>query len=431
MRHLLNKIASSRWAITPEALEAIWKLASREWTAADYETFHAASKGDLMALTADLGEPLGESRNAFVRGDTGILLLDGPIIPRADNLDASSGLIGINRISEDFRTLEADDSVKRIMLLLDTPGGEVTGIADFAAMVRASEKETVSFVYGMAASAGYWIGSAADTVVSTTTGLVGSIGVVSIFRKDDDDTIEIVSDQSPLKRADPDTDAGKASIQEMLNDLADVFVQDVAVNMGVKPKKVLADFGQGAVMVAARAQAAGMIDSINTLDGLMSSFEKPAPGGDNRRIQMNLTQFLAENPAAAAELEGRLKAEFDRGKADGEEVAKAKSKTLIARVQPYLAADSPYGETLKALSLKVIEGSCSIDALDTVIAIEDMKNEREKSAQAQAETEEVGETTSEAPENLGTTPDGELSAKQEAAMIAADRKRRGLPPLEA
>jgi len=426
MKHLLNKIASSRWAITPEALEAIWKLASREWTAADYETFHAASKGDLMALTADLGEPFGESNNAFVRGDTGVLLIDGPIIPRADNLDASSGLIGINRISEDFRALEADDSVKRIVMLLDTPGGEVTGVADFADMVRASKKKTISYVYGMAASAGYWIGSAADEVVSTKTGMVGSIGVVSIFRKDDDDTIEIVSDQSPLKRANPETDDGRASIQEMLNDLADVFVADVAVNMGVKPKKVLSDFGQGAVVVAARALKAGMIDQINTLDELMFSFSKPATGGDNRRIPMNLTQFLAENPAAAAELEGRLRAEFERGKTEGQAAGETIAKTKIARVKPYLAADSPYGDAVRALSLKVLDGDSSIEALDTVITVLDTQKEQSNSTAAKQETADIGETTPEAPESVGDADSLEMSVKDEAVFIEAERKRLGI-----
>jgi ClpP class serine protease len=222
-----------------------------------------------MAIVSDIGEPMGESASAFVRGDTGILLLDGPIIPRADSFSAASGLVSLDTLTAEFKAFEDDESIKRIMLLVDSPGGDVTSVSDFADLVKASEKSTVAYVYGMAASAAYWIATAADTVISTKTGIVGSIGVMSAIKKDDDDVEIIISDQSPLKNADPETDAGRSAIQEMVNDLADVFVEDVAVNKSVKKRKVLSDFGRGSVVVAARALSAGMINQISTLDTLL------------------------------------------------------------------------------------------------------------------------------------------------------------------
>jgi hypothetical protein len=137
---------------------------------------------------------------------------------------------------------------------------------------------------------------------------------------------------------------------------------------------------------------------------------------------MNLAEFLAGNPAAAAELETRLKVEFDRGRSEGETIA----KTKIARVKPYLAADSPYGDAVRALSLKVLDGDSSIEALDTVITVLDTQTEQQNSQAAQQESAEVGETPSNAPDSVGTGNDYELSAKAEADMIASERARLGI-----
>jgi ClpP class serine protease len=422
MKHLLKKIESMPWAITRDGLDGIWKLASREWTTADYEIFHRAAQGEIRAVISDLGEPRGDSETAFVRGETGILLLDGPIIPRADFFSAMSGMVSLDELTAEFKDFEADENIKRIVLLIDSPGGDVTGVSDFADLVRASGTQTVSFVYGMAASAAYWIATAADSVVSTKTGIVGSIGVVSIFRKDDDDdTVEIISDQSPLKRADPETDEGRSSIQEMLNDLADVFIESVAVNMAVKKKKVLTDFGQGAVIVAARAQAAGMIDRITTLDALLSSFEQPPAraGQPTGGLQMaGLKELLAQNPEAARE--------FDKEVAKARDEAKASAKAEKKAVLPYLAPKSAYGKRGHALAMKVLEGHATVETMHVFSALWDTEEEEKNSAAAQDETDEIGETAAEAPEALGDTTPGELSAKAEEQIIAADRKRRGL-----
>lgn len=388
---LLNKILSMQWAITEDALDAIIQIAQREWTVADYDVFHKAAQSEKIALLASLGDPVDGSSKAFVKGDTGILVFDGPIIPKASFMSAESGMISLDEMTADFKAFEADPSITRIVGLFDTPGGDIVGVSEFAQMVKSSSKKTVAHGFGSVASAGFWIFSAFDQRTVVDTALPGSIGVRTAFRKgDDDDTIEFVSSQSPKKKLDVKTDDGKAQIQEMLDSLADVFIGAVATNFGVTTKTVINKFGQGGVLGAKEALAVGMIDKITTLDKLMSSFStqpNPAQGGDRRRVTMlTLAEFLAENPTAAAEFKVQLTAEFERGKAD----EKATTDTRVKAASKYLG--TTYHDKIKEAAIGVITGDVALTSLEAAVIATDAQNEELASLRAKLESKEIGPT---------------------------------------
>ena len=115
------------------------------------------------------------------------------------------------------------------------------------------------------ASAGYWIGSAAKTVVSSVTGGSGSIGVVAAYQdtRESDQrkgikTHEIISSVSPNKRPDPATDAGRAQIQAIVDSMGNVFVNSVARNRGVDFESVLKNYGQGQMFIGQDAVDHGL-----------------------------------------------------------------------------------------------------------------------------------------------------------------------------
>jgi ClpP class serine protease len=88
--------------------------------------------------------------------------------------------------------------------------------------------------------------------------------------KSDVRRVEIVSSSSPDKRLDPNTDAGRAKVQSMVDALADVFIGSVAKFRGTTPERVASDFGRGGVMVGAQAKAAGMVDRIGSLETVIA-----------------------------------------------------------------------------------------------------------------------------------------------------------------
>lgn len=123
------------------------------------------------------------------RSDNGYMVMDGvAIIPvegtlvhRGSSPDSFSGLTGYNKLSQWFRAAIDDSAVQSIMLDVDSPGGEVAGAFDFADEIYNARgiKPITAVAADLAASAGYLVASAADEVVVTRTGRVGSVGVVT------------------------------------------------------------------------------------------------------------------------------------------------------------------------------------------------------------------------------------------------------------
>ena len=289
-------VASQPWAITREMLETISAIARRE---------HEGPE----AVEARLGRPLQNTRQVTMRGDVAIVPLVGPVFRYANLFTQISGATSLDVLATDFQTAVDDPAVKAIVLSIDSPGGQASGIAEFAALVRSSSKPVTAYVDGAAASAAYWIAAAADTIVTSKTGELGSIGAVFSVRAPDkaSGTIEIVSSQSPKKRADVSTDEGRGLIQARADKFAEIFIADVAAFRGVSVEKVLADFGQGDMRMGADAVALGMADSVGTLEEVIAglagisapSLRTPVT---SKGVTMNLEELRAAHPDLAAAL---------------------------------------------------------------------------------------------------------------------------------
>lgn len=253
----LDLVLGTAWAIDPEALETILSIAQRTNDAPE-------------AVAAKLGKPLENARKVSARERTAIIPVTGPIFRRANLFTEISGATSVEILAQDLQTAAEDPSVERIVLEIDSPGGQATGIAELAAQIRALDKPTIAYVDGMAASAGYWLAAAADQVIAASTALLGSIGVVASYRPEQDGPIKIISSVSPLKQATPDTEEGRAEAQRVVDELATVFVQDVATYRGVTPETVASQFGRGGILVGAAAVVAGMADRVGTFESLFT-----------------------------------------------------------------------------------------------------------------------------------------------------------------
>ena len=110
----------------------------------------------------------------------GIITIAGSLVNRGAWIGASSGLVSYEGIKAQLAAIAADSKVTSVILDLSSPGGEAVGAFETAAAVRdlAKSKHTVAVVNGMAASAAYAIASGATEIVTTETGVAGSIGVV-------------------------------------------------------------------------------------------------------------------------------------------------------------------------------------------------------------------------------------------------------------
>ena len=113
-----------------------------------------------------------------------VVTVAGPIVsgrggPQVLPLSRSSA--GGDTIAAALREAAADDDVKAVVLRVDSPGGSVTASETIwreVSRVRESGKPVVASMGAVAASGGYYISMAADTIVADPGTITGSIGVV-------------------------------------------------------------------------------------------------------------------------------------------------------------------------------------------------------------------------------------------------------------
>ena len=205
-----------------------------------------------------------------------VIPVAGTLVSRSGYLAAASGLTSYGDIGDAVEAAVADALVRGIVFDIDSPGGEVGGLFDLveriAALARESGKPIWAVAGEAALSAAYAIASAADRLVITQTGEVGSVGVVAVHvdesgadrmaglswtfvhageRKIDGNPHEPLS---PRARADVQTDVDR---------LYDRFVALVARNRNLPPEAVRAT--EAAVYRGDLAVKAGLADRVGTL----------------------------------------------------------------------------------------------------------------------------------------------------------------------
>lgn len=304
-RTALNFIANEPWAIREEWMDTICSIAVREHEYAN----------DVVALEQRLGRPLSNTQATMVRDGVAIIPVSGPLFRHANMMTELSGATSYDMLSKDLRAAVEDSTIKAIILNIDSPGGAVKGANELSKQIASVRgiKPIVAYVDGDAASAAYWLASAADEIVADEAATIGSIGAMIGVRLSEnrpgEKAYSFVSSQSPLKNASPDTDQGARELQRLTDELAQVFIDTVAKNRGITSDTVLANYGQGAVFAGEAAFERGMVDSLGTFEALLSRLSgKSTNLGAKTQGVYSMTpqelaaQFKAEHPEAATVL---------------------------------------------------------------------------------------------------------------------------------
>ena len=263
---ILERCYGMVWAMAPEKLAVV-----RDFLLMKAQGVKM-SDADIQAAVGAKPKP-SEQRV----GAVAVLPVFGIIAQRMDMMMDMSGGVSTERISNRFRALVEDDSVGAIVLDIDSPGGGVEGIQELAAEIYAArgQKKIVAIANSYAASAAYWIASAADEFVVTPSGKVGSIGVfmmhediTQLLENEGIKTTLISSGQYKTEGTPyaPLTDEALAHFQSLSDSYYDMFTKDVAKYRGVKHSEVLKGYGEGRVFTAPVAKSMGMVDRIATLD---------------------------------------------------------------------------------------------------------------------------------------------------------------------
>jgi ClpP class serine protease len=265
------------WLIRQEALQGLLEIAARENLFTDdiRRQIEAAKEKRAQVVAARGGRPLDGARRATVRDGVATIPVIGPIFRYADFIAEACELTTIEGLATDFDAAIESPSVRSILLEIDSPGGQVAGTGELAATIAAARARKPIVAYGSddVASAAYWLASAAQEIVAAPTSAIGSIGVVVAVAdpaKANSKTVEFVSSQSPRKRPDIATEGGRSEYQRIVDDLASVFIADVARNRSVSEETVLDGYGGGGLLIGRKAVEAGLADRLGSYESVFS-----------------------------------------------------------------------------------------------------------------------------------------------------------------
>ncbi|HJP19248.1 MAG TPA: signal peptide peptidase SppA [Nitrospinota bacterium] len=171
-----------------------------------------------------------------------------------------------------------DNSIKAIVLRIDSPGGAVAPSQEIYSEIlkfrKNSNKIVVTSMGNLAASGGYYIACASDKIIANPGTLTGSIGVIMTFSNIEElmkkiglKTEVIKSGEfkdigSPMREF---TEKEKKLLQGVIDDVYDQFVNAVAVgrNIGVEKVKELSD---GRIFTGRQAFEMGLVDKLGSFE---------------------------------------------------------------------------------------------------------------------------------------------------------------------
>ena len=379
----LADIIHGPWAITDEARATIQAV---------YQRHLQGEAPDLAAITAKLGQPLSNVRPESYDLEDGIatLHLTGVLGKRMNLFTAISGGTSTEIFRAQFRQAMESPDVRGIIIAADTPGGVVDGTQQTGDMVfnARGTKPIVTVAEGVLASAGFWIGSAADRLfLADETTLAGSIGVkgAHVDRSKADAAAGVVVTElvagkykgvgSPNR---PLSDDDRAILEGRLADIYTVFVDDVARNLGGTAAGVLATIAEGRVFVGRSAVEAGMAHGIATLDqvrermiaGEFSKRGAAKPAAQGAKKLMDIKTLKAEHPELVAQIQAEARAE---GEKIGEVAGRAAGMTAeLERIKGVEAQTLPGHEALIA-TLKFDGRTTGPEAAIQILAAERAK----------------------------------------------------------
>ena len=174
-------------------------------------------------------------------------------------------------IARNLRKARRDDSVKAVVLRIDSPGGSVGGSQEIYSEVMRTRavKPVIVSMGDLAASGGYYVASAANRIVANPGTLTGSIGVIyanmnlrKLFEKIGIEP-EVVKggkhkDMGLMRSLTPEE---RQMVQTLINEMHTQFIADVAKGRNLDPARVrkLAD---GRIYSGQQAKRLGLVDEL-------------------------------------------------------------------------------------------------------------------------------------------------------------------------
>jgi protease-4 len=225
----------------------------------------------------------GDSKKKDSKNRIAIVYASGEI----NGGDGDDNSIGSERISKALRQVRLDDNVKAVVLRVNSPGGSslASDVIWREVMLTKKVKPIIVSMGDYAASGGYYISCAADSIIAEPNTITGSIGIFAILpnmQKFFNDKLGITFDGVKTgKYADlgdvsrPLSPEEKAILQSEVNHGYDDFTKAVAEGRH-KTQAYINSIGQGRVWTGSQAIKLGLVDRLGNINDAIQSAAKEA-----------------------------------------------------------------------------------------------------------------------------------------------------------
>jgi protease IV len=222
----------------------------------------------------------------------GVIVAQGEIVGG----DARKGRVGATSTSELIERARQDDSIKALVVRIDSPGGMVQAsdlIRQQLDLTREAGKPVVISMGDVAASGGYWIAMGGDEVLADAATITGSIGVFGIIPtlEGSMDKLGITTDgvgttwlarATDLRR--PLDPRLEQVIEQVVGNHYREFLSLVADRRKSTPDRIN-EVAQGRVWTGAQAKERGLVDSLGGVHDALQSAARRASLGDDFRVE--------------------------------------------------------------------------------------------------------------------------------------------------
>ena len=298
---LTAHLASSKWAVCPSYASAVFEAINNGALEAKAEPF----RGDISSVMAY--EKIS---------NVAVITVRGAMDTRLAEMNAMcGGVANYEAINQMVDKAEADTSIDTILYRVDSNGGNVAGAEVTANKINGSKKRTAVLYENAGYSAAIMVfaGVKERYASSKLTGL-GSIGVITGYKKEDDGKIELIrSSNAPNKVCDPNNKDCRSKIQASVDEAEYEFISRVASYTGWSMQEVIANFDNGGTISAAKALQIGFISQIADYDTILASLiTKKGDRSMDESLEPKIGAFdFSAQYAAVIQENAQLKATMD------------------------------------------------------------------------------------------------------------------------
>jgi protease-4 len=194
-----------------------------------------------------------------------VIPMYGPMTRGLGLMGQFFGMVDMDTIGNQIDAAADDDSVKMIVMDIQSPGGSAIGCFELASKLRESGKATLAFTDQMMASAAYFVAAGAEQIAASPSSITGSIG--TLLQLIDDSEFQkklgiefIVLRSGEYKGAGIDgyTEEQIAEMQRMVDAFGSQFREFVSANRDLEAEDM-----RGQAYLASEARNKNFIDFVS------------------------------------------------------------------------------------------------------------------------------------------------------------------------